>query len=1217
MVTILFSDVKGSTTMAEDLDPEDVMEIMDGAFDVLIEPIYRHEGTLARLMGDAVLAFFGAPIAHEDDPERACRAALEIVAGARAYAEQLERERGIQGFNVRVGINTGLVVVGEVGSDLRVEYTAMGDAINLAARVEQNAPPGSILITHDTYRHVRGVFDVQAQEPLQVKGKRESVRTYLLQRAKPRAFRKGTRGVEGIETRMIGRQAELTRLQEAFHTAVEDGDLQMVTVVGEAGVGKSRLLHEFDNWAELRPETFYYFKGRALQELHSLPYSLLRSLFAFRFQIEDSDSVAVVQQKLERGVGRALGAGEEERGAAGFIGHLVGFELGESAHAEGAHDDPREIRDRALAYLVGYFEALASENPVLVLLEDLHWADDSSLDVLNHLALALSDQPLMIACAARPALFERRPHWGEGQAFHRRLALEPLTKRNTRRLLGEILRKVEDVPDTLSELVVAGAEGNPFFVEELVKMLVEDGVIVKGHERWRVEPARLSEVRVPPTLTGVLQARLDRLPFEDRTILQQASVVGRKFWDQAVVRISESAAEGVQQDEVLDTLSELRGREMVFRRETTAFAGAQEYVFKHNVLREVTYESLLKRLRRVYHGLVADWIIEQGGERAVEYTGLIADHLELAGRSEEAIAYLLEAGDRARSLYAHQEATRAYERALALLKELGDDQRAARALMKLGLAHHTAFDYAESRQAYEEAFALWQRAAPAAKAVALPPAPHALRVDGQEPPTLDPSIANDSNSHMLIDQLFSGLVELTPEMDVVPGVAHSWDVLEGGQRYVFHLRDDVRWSDGVAVTAGDFEVGWKRALDPATASPTASLLHDVAGARAFHQGQEPRESVGVRALDAATLHVTLEAPTGYFLQLLTHSVAYPVPRHALAAHGEAWVERDNILTCGPFRLEAWEPGQSIVLSRNPAYHGRFTGNVRQVEICVRKAWSTQVERYARGEIDTLETWYLPPAELDRARRRHPGDYVSVPQLSTISVGFDVRRPPFDDSRVRRAFVMAIDRERLADVVLRGNHFPATGGFVPPGMPGHSPGIALPHDPDQARRLLAEAGYPAGRGFPSMLLLTMRGIDPFNEYLQGEWQDVLGVQVTFEAMEWAPFLDRLERETAQMFALGWVADYPDPDSFLRTSSPLRHSGWQDTEYGRLVEEARRLTDQKGRLKLYRRADRILVEAAPLMPVLYVRIPWLVKPWVTRLPTSPINRWFWKDVVIEPH
>jgi predicted ATPase len=397
---------------------------------------------------------------------------------------------------------------------------------------------------------------------------------------------------------MVGRRAELTRLQEVFYTAMEDRELQMVTIVGEVGVGKSRLLHEFDIWSELLPEPFYFFKGRALQEMQSLPYALIRSLFAFRFQIEDTDPLSVVREKLEQGASEALGDGEESRMRAHFIGHLAGFELGESRHLEGVVDDPKQIRDRALSYVADYFQALASENPVLILLEDLHWADDSSLDTLNHLALALTDQPLMIVGAARPALFGRRPHWGEGQAFHRRLPLEPLTKRNTRRLLGDILQKVDDVPETLSELVVAGAEGNPFFVEELIKMLVEDGVIVKGEDAWCVEPSRLSEVRVPPTLRGVLQARLDRLPMEDRSILQQASVVGRLFWDRAVVRINESAAGGVQEGEVLDALSDLRGREMVFQRETTAFSGAEEYVFKHSVLREVTYKSLLKRLRR-------------------------------------------------------------------------------------------------------------------------------------------------------------------------------------------------------------------------------------------------------------------------------------------------------------------------------------------------------------------------------------------------------------------------------------------------------------------------------------------------------------------------------------------------------------------------------------------------------------------------------------------
>jgi len=496
MVTILFSDVKGSTAMAEKLDPEEVMEIMNGAFDVLIEPIYRHEGTLARLMGDAVLAFFGAPISHEDDAERACRAALDIVAGAQAYAARLERERGLASFNVRVGLNTGLVVVGEVGSDLRVEYTAMGDAINLAARMEGKAPVGGILISHDTYRQVRGVFEVEPLPPVQVKGKAEPVQVYLVLRAKPRVFRKRTRGVAGVETRMIGREAELKCLQEIFFTTVEDSELQVATITGEAGVGKSRLLHEFDVWAELRPEHFWFFKGRASPEMQSLPYALLRDVFSFRFEIQDSDPLAVVREKMEQGVSVALGEGKESQMRAHFIGQLLGFDFSDSPHIKGILEDARQIHDRALAYAGDYFKAMADRQPIVVLLEDLHWADDSSLDTLNHLARTLTGQPLLVVCAARPGLFERRPYWGEGQTFHTQLALKPLSKRNSRRLVDEVLQKADSVPDALREIVVSNAEGNPFYVEELIKMLIEDGIILRDEERWHVEPTRLMGVRV-------------------------------------------------------------------------------------------------------------------------------------------------------------------------------------------------------------------------------------------------------------------------------------------------------------------------------------------------------------------------------------------------------------------------------------------------------------------------------------------------------------------------------------------------------------------------------------------------------------------------------------------------------------------------------------------------------------------------------------------------
>ncbi len=1218
-VTILFSDVKGSTALAENLDPEDVLEIMNGAFDLLIEPVYRYEGTLARLMGDAVLAFFGAPVAHEDDAERAVRAALEITAGARRYAEKLEAERGIRGFAVRAGIHTGLVVVGEVGSDLRVEYTAMGDAVNLAARLEQHAPAGGVLISEDTYRQVRGVFDVAPRPLLAVKGKSEPVQTYLVVAAKPRAFRKPMRGVEGIETRLVGREAELKHLRDAFHTAREDMELQVVTVIGDAGVGKSRLLHEFDIWTEAQPEQFYYFKGRAFPEMEDTPYGLLRNVITFRFQIQDSDAPSVVREKLEAGAAVALGEADSSRAAAHYLGHLVGLEFGESEHLEKLVDDAQGLRDRALGCLVGYFEGMAGQLPVLILLDDLHWADESSLDALNHLSLALEGQPVMVVCAARPALFERRPHWGEGQVFHSRLALEPLSKWDSRRLVIEILQKLDQVPQVLRDVIVAGAEGNPFFIEELVKMLIGDGVIVKGEEQWQLEPDRLAEIRVPRTLNGVLQARLDRLPNEERTVLQQASVVGRLFWDQAVARIRESKGVAGELGELGKRLSELRDREMVYQRETSAFADAREYLFKHSLLREVTYESVLKRLRRTYHGLVADWLLEQGGDRVEEMTALIADHLALAGRSAEAVEYLLRAGDRARNLYAHREAIRAYERALALQQELGDDSGAARTLMKLGLSYETTYDFRRASEAYQQGSVLWQRAAAAVPSVPPPEAPHALRLAWEEPSWLDPSMLRDAWSSGVIQQLFSGLVETTVDVDIVPDVAQSWEVSEGGRRYTFHLRGDVFWSDGVPVTAHDYAYAWMRMLDPATGSQNASLLYDVAGARAFHEGRRTWEEVGIRAVNDRTLDVELEAPTGYLLHLIAKAYLMPVPRHVVEEHGESWTRSPDLVSNGPYRLASWRKGERMVLARNPRYHGRFEGNADRLELIHVAAGRTSagLALYEGDGLDVLYLYQSRPTDLARARQRHAGEYVINPRAGALLLEFNPNLSPFDDRRVRRALALGTDRERLATMLADFGQLFHTGGVVPPGMPGHSAGIGPPYDPDQAQRLLAEAGYPGGSAFPAITVLTYQRWEPVAEALTALWREAWGFQAGWKIVDVPSFNDPSVRELAHMYILGWVGDYPDPDTFLRQAISMTLAAWGNATYDELVERARRVADQAERIKLYGRADRMLMDEAIVLPLSYDLEHLLIKPWISRYPLSPFNRRFWKDVIIEPH
>jgi oligopeptide transport system substrate-binding protein len=605
------------------------------------------------------------------------------------------------------------------------------------------------------------------------------------------------------------------------------------------------------------------------------------------------------------------------------------------------------------------------------------------------------------------------------------------------------------------------------------------------------------------------------------------------------------------------------------------------------------------------------------GDRIEEYLGLIAGHYELAEEGEKAVAYLLRAGDRARLAYASQEAIGYYRRALALLDQLGKQEQAARTLMKLGLTYHAVLDFQQARQAYDEGFARWQRAGEMKPTVMPPPAPHALRVPRLDPPTLDPTKAEGTTSGVVICPLFSGLVDLSPEMNVVPEVAHSWKVLEGGRKYIFHLRDDMYWSDGKAVTAGDFEYAWKRILDPATESPVATLLYGIKQAQAFHQAEAGRDEVGVEALDDATLVVELEEPTSYFLSLLTHRATYPIPRHVVEQHGEAWTELDNMVTNGPFCLESWQRGHSMVLVRNPAYHGRFSGNVQRVELSFfsSKEWSKVLDMYEAGELDMLDLLDLQPRERDRARQTHAGEYVTAPLLSTLYVVFDVSRPPFDDVRVRRAFILAADRERLANVVWKGYYSAASGGFVPAGMPGHSAGIGLPYDPEQARQLLAEAGYADGRDFPAVDALM--ALHQVSEYLQTQWLENLGLEISWQTMEVGAFIDKVDKDPPHLLLFAWGADYPDPDNFLRVCPARDRAHWQDQRYNSLVEEAWHITDQRERLAMYQQADRLLVEEAAIMPLLYQRMHLLVKPWVSKYPTTAIRVWFWKDVIIEPH
>jgi len=672
LATILFTDIVGSTRLTRGMDPEEQMALIDPLIGRMAEKVDDHGGHVCRYQGDGFKAVFGLPVAHENDPQQAIRAGLAIQAEAARIAEDLEKEQGLAGFQVRVGISTGLVFS---GGETEGEDTIKGEAVNLAARLESAAQPGTVLISHDSYKHVRGVFDFEPLDPIEVKEFSERVVVYRVLRAKQLSFYRGIRRVEGVETRMVGREPEFLQLQKVLRDVFEDRAAQIITVVGEAGLGKSRLMYEFENWADLQPEHFWLYKGRARLETQGAPYGLLRDLFAFRFGIRADDRAQAVRDKLENGFGEMFGTNAEGEKKAHIIGQLLGYDFQDSPHLRGILLHPEHLRDQAIMYLGSFFKSLAEKNPLLMLLEDLHWADEASLDALNALAFELINQPVMILTTARHGLLERRPNWGEGQDFHRRVLLEPLSKRESRKLAVEILQQVEDLPEALSELVVSHTEGNPFYVEELIKMLVEEGVIIRGEPHWWVKTSRLEEVQVPPTLTGVLQARLDGLPEEERKALQGASVVGRVFWDRILEYINGSLEDRITDKQVTELLDRLRSRELIFRRETSAFTEAREHIFKHALLREVTYESVLKRVRQACHALVAEWLVEHAGDRAGEFTGLIADHFEQAGRINQARQYLLQAGKQAAGKFANQEAVSYLSRALALTSDTDPEER--------------------------------------------------------------------------------------------------------------------------------------------------------------------------------------------------------------------------------------------------------------------------------------------------------------------------------------------------------------------------------------------------------------------------------------------------------------------------------------------------------------------------------------------------------------
>ncbi len=658
-VTVLFADVSGYTALASSMDVEDVAVMMNRLWSSLDEVIRRFGGRIDKHIGDAVMAVWGIESAREDNVAQAIRAGL-------AMQEHLQQQTIIPGLAplaMRIGIHTGPALLGLI--DSTGEFTATGDTVNVTERVQSVAPVGGVLISHDAYRQVRGLFSVQAMEPVLLKGKTEPQRTYRILAVKPRSFHLSARGIEGVETRMIGRDAEFARLQAVGDSVLAAGRMQVVAIVGEAGAGKSRLLHEFPSWLDLHPQSFWAFKARADESGRSQPHGLWRQLLSHRFGIADDDPLAVAQQKLVEGVIAFLP--DEAEAMAHHIGHLIGLDFGDSPWLRAAVGNAGQFYEQAVAYLGQVLAAAAVDAPLLIALEDLHWADEASFHTLARILHDGRDLRAIVIATARPTVAERWPGWDAMLGLDQRLDLAPLSPADCGLLIDDIFQKARHIPPDLRELIVTRSEGNPFFLEEMVKMLIDRRIILPGEEEWRVSSAALVEAQVPDTLAGVLEARLDGLDEDERQVLQSASVLGRVFWDDALAQLDRAAAEIRRSDQAMtDILARLCRREMVFHRPESTFPQVQEFTFKHAILHDVTYATVLKPQRRRYHGLAAAWLIERSGERAAEFAGVIAGHLQAAGQPGEAAVWFGTAGDRALATFAPAVAIHAYEQALAL-----------------------------------------------------------------------------------------------------------------------------------------------------------------------------------------------------------------------------------------------------------------------------------------------------------------------------------------------------------------------------------------------------------------------------------------------------------------------------------------------------------------------------------------------------------------------
>ena len=646
LVTVLFADVANYTAIAELLDPEEVHQIMDGCFRILMNEIHRYEGTINQFTGDGIMAIFGAPIAHEDHAQRACFASLAIQKALHGYAVELKKEHGIE-FKMRIGINSGPVVVGAIGDDLRMDYTAVGDTTNLAARMEQEARPGSIFVSGNSHAIAKDYFEFVAIGKMEIKGKQKPQEAYELIRVGREKTRFKALASRGLTT-FVGRKNSMAALKDPFDRVLS-GSGQVVGIAGEAGVGKSRLLLELIN--QLPAEEFSYLEGRCLRYGESIIYMPILEILRTYFGIKEDDSDAVANARVRE----TIAAFDEDHSRS--IAPIQELLTQNPEDELFAALDPRQKREKTFESLRELFIMESRRKPLILVFEDVHWIDKTSEEFLDYLIGWIANTRIMLVILYRT---EYSHPWSD-KSYYTKIGLTQLRQASGAKMLTALLKDGQ-IDKGLREMILSRSAGNPLYMEEFTYSLLESGAIRKKGDQY-VLLTEASDIHLPDTIQGIIAARMDRLEHGLKYTMQVASVIGREF----TFRILEAITRAPE--EIKSFLFHLQALEIIY--EKSLFPDL-EYIFKHALTQEVAYNSLLQKKRKEIHRSIGDAMEQLFADKLEALAEIIAFHYLKSGELEKSFQYLKLSGDKATEKFSNWEAFHFYKTAYDVLDKMKD-----------------------------------------------------------------------------------------------------------------------------------------------------------------------------------------------------------------------------------------------------------------------------------------------------------------------------------------------------------------------------------------------------------------------------------------------------------------------------------------------------------------------------------------------------------------